>query len=71
MGVIILYICPKKLANYLLCTSNICLPINKNHYVTGRDLSYFSSLACIEQTLSNLTCNIKGICSSFNKNYFR
>ncbi|MDD2376189.1 MAG: hypothetical protein PHD15_02985 [Clostridia bacterium] len=29
------------------------------HYVTGKNISIFSNLLCIENTLTNLTCNCK------------
>lgn len=66
-----MYICPKKLANYLLYNSNIKFPINQSHYVTGKELSLFSKLMCIENELTNLTCNLKGFCTSCKYNYFR
>lgn len=33
--------------------------IGKCHYVTGKNISIFSNLLCIENTLTNLTCNCK------------
>ncbi len=60
-----MYICPRKIAKCLLCSSNICLPINKSHYVTGKDISCFSNLMCVESTLSSLTCNLKNMCNGF------
>ncbi len=63
--------CPQKLLNCLLCSSNIKLPINKNHYVTGQDISLFSKLVCIEQELSNITCNIQGYCKCIKNSYFK
>lgn len=57
-------LCPERIAKYLLCCSNIRLPINKSHYVTGKDLSLFSNLMCIENTLSSFTCGCK---NKFNK----
>lgn len=66
-----MYFYPKKLANYLLCSSNIKLPINKSHYITGKEISFFSKLMCVEQELSNITCNIKGYCNSCKKLYFK
>lgn len=66
-----MYFCPQKFANYILCQSNIKLPINKCHYVTGKDLSFFSNLICVENELSNLTCNLKGYINKCKNNYFR
>lgn len=66
-----MYFCPNKLANYLLCKSNIKLPINNSHYVTGKDLSFFSKLMCVENELSNLTCNLKNFCGNCKNNYLR
>ena len=57
----------QKLAKYLLCNSNIKLPISSSHYVTGKDLSLFSNLICVENQLSNMTCNIKNCCNYFKK----
>lgn len=66
-----MYICPQRIANYLLCNSNIKLPINQSHYATGKELSIFSKLMCIENELANLTCNLKGFYSSCKYNYFK
>ena len=66
-----MYICPQKLADYLLCNSNLNLPINKSHYITGNEISLFSKLVCIEKELTCLTCNLKGFCTSCKSHYFR
>lgn len=66
-----MYFRPEKLVNCLLCSSNIKLPINNSHYVTGQDISFFSKLMCVEQELSNITCNIKGYCNSCKNLYFK
>ncbi len=66
-----MYICPQKLANHLLCCSNVKLPINKNHYITGKDISIFSKLICIENQLSDFTCNLKGYFNNCKSYHFR
>lgn len=52
-----------KIINSLLCCSNFKFPINNSHYLTGKDIYLFSSLACIENTLTDLTCNLKNKCN--------
>lgn len=60
-----------KLINSLLCCNNFKLPINKSHYITGKELHFFSNFICIESTLTNLTCNIKNICTNVKQNINR
>ena len=57
-----------KLINSLLCCNNFKFPMNNNHYVTGKDIYLFSSLACIENTLTNFTCNINNACNNLKCN---
>lgn len=57
-----------KIINSLLCCNNFKFPMNNSHYVTGKDIYLFSSLACIENTLTNLTCNINNICNNVKCN---
>jgi hypothetical protein len=42
-----------------------CIPskfnLGKCHYVTGKNISVFSNLLCIENSLTNLTCNCKNM----------
>jgi len=35
------------------------IKLGKCHYVTGKNISIFSNLLCIENSLTNLTCNCK------------
>lgn len=53
---------PKKIANSILCSSNLKFPMYKGHYMTGKDISLFANLACIENTLNTFTCNVKKAC---------
>ena len=59
---------PQVLLNSLLCNSNSKFPMWKGHYVTGQDIVVFSNLACIENSLTNLTCKCKNL---FGKNTLR
>ncbi|MEG2646042.1 MAG: hypothetical protein RSA08_03315 [Clostridia bacterium] len=52
-------ICPRNILNHFLCCSNIKFPMYKGHYMTGKNISIFSNLACIENNLNNLTCSCK------------
>lgn len=66
-----MYLCPQKLANYLLCNSKLSLPLNKSHYINGNEILLFTKLVCIEKELTCLTCNLKGFCSSCKNSFFR
>lgn len=57
-----MYVNKNKIINSLLC-NNIKLPMYNNHYITGKGILFFSNIACVENTLSNLTCNLKNICA--------
>lgn len=59
---------PQKLLNYLLCCSNYKFPISNTHYVTGKDISCFSKIACIENTLTCFTNNCKCTCQNLKNN---
>lgn len=66
-----MYINKNKLIDSLLCYNNFKLPITKSHYITGKEIHLFSNFLCVENTLTNLTCNIQNICSNIkNNNYF-
>lgn len=54
-------LCKKNLAKYILCSSNLKFPMYNGHYMTGKDISLFSNLVCIENSLNNLTCSIKSL----------
>ncbi|MEG2310709.1 MAG: hypothetical protein RSB76_01825 [Clostridia bacterium] len=64
-----MYIDPCRILNCFLCKCNIRVPFGKEHYITGQNISMFSKLACIENTLTNITgsCNntCKCLCSKF------
>jgi len=45
--------------NKLLYSLPVKFNLGKCHYLTGKDISIFSNLLCIENTLTNLTCNCK------------
>ena len=47
------------LQNFLWCLP--CkLPYGNGHYATGPDLVILSNLICVEQSLTNLSCNLLG-----------
>lgn len=50
------------LLNNLLCNANIKMPISSTHYLTSKNLVIFKNLACIENSLTNATLNIKNAC---------
>lgn len=59
---------PKQMLNKFLCCYPGKLHINNSHYVTGKDLIFFSKLMCVENELTNITgccnnlcCNIKSL----------
>lgn len=66
-------ILPRRFLQSILCCNNITLPINNTHYITGRQIYNFSnnlsSLMCVENTLSNFTCNINNICSNMFRTF--
>lgn len=59
---------PSSFVNPLLLWNDICLPMYKGHYTTTPNIVLFASLACVENSLTNFTCNLKNICSNC-KNY--
>ena len=59
---------PSSFINPLLFCNNICLPMYKGHYTTTKNIVLFTNLACVENSLTNFTCNIKNICSNY-KNF--
>lgn len=63
-----MYICPQKLASFLMCNSNINFPLNNSHYASSKDIAIFSKLICIENELTNLTCSLKGYYNSCKNN---
>ncbi len=57
-----------KIINSLLCGNNIKFPMYNSHYITGKDIWLFSNIACIENTLTALTCNLKQGCKNVTSN---
>lgn len=66
-----MHINKNKLINSLLCQNDLKLPISKTHYITGKEIYFFTNFVCIENTLTNLTCNIKNICKNVKHNINR
>lgn len=64
-----MHINKNKLINSLLCCNDFKLPINKTHYITGKEIHLFSNFICVENTLTNFTCNIKNICANAKKKF--
>ena len=60
---------PKKILNSFLCSSNVKLPLSNSHYITGKYIYFFSNLACVENTLSSFTNNMKYYLNLFTKKY--
>lgn len=56
------------LANCLLGCNNICLPMYNNHYITGKGIYLFGTLACVENTLGSATCSLKQCCQNLGFN---
>ncbi|MEG2235272.1 MAG: hypothetical protein RR144_02390 [Clostridia bacterium] len=48
---------PSNLLHSIPCKFNF----GNCHYVTGKNISVFSNLLCVENSLTNLTCNCKNI----------
>ena len=55
------------LLNSLLCAINPKFPINNSHFVSGSNISLFTSLAQVENCLTTFTNKCKNIncCSDF------
>lgn len=58
---------PQKIANYMLCNSNMKLPISNHHYITGKEISLFTNFVCVENTLSQLTGKCKCFFSTWKR----
>lgn len=52
---------PQCIIKSMLCNCNCKFPMWNAHYVTGPDILLFSNLACVENTLTKLTCK----CNNF------
>lgn len=57
-----MYLNQNKIINSLLCCNNFKFPMWNSHYVTGKDICLFTNIACIENTLTGLTCGLKNKC---------
>ena len=53
-----------RILNNVLCNFPCKIPINKSHYVTGKNLFIFSKLMCVENVLSNIGCCCNNLCNS-------
>ncbi len=53
-----------KLINGILCCCNPKLNLCNSHYVCGRDLALFGSLAQVENCLTGTTCKCKNLLNS-------
>ena len=56
-----------KIINSLLCGNNMKFPIYNSHYMTGKDIWFFSNIVCIENTLTNFTNSLKSGCNNLIK----
>ena len=63
MGGEFMYINKNYLMKSLLC-SPVKFPMYNSHYLCGKDIYTFSNLMCVENSLTNITCNLKNICGS-------
>ncbi len=55
--------------NNILCCSNVKIPIGNNHKISGKQIVMTSNLVCIENTLTNLTCNISNMFHGLSTKY--
>lgn len=58
--------CGNILNKLLWCMPCVKIPIGQNHYVTPSDISTFSNLLSVENSLTCLTKNICNSCSNNN-----
>lgn len=61
----------ENLFNKLLCNLPCKIPLNKSHYVTKKNMMFFSKLMCIENELTNLTCHCNNLCKGIKYNFKR
>lgn len=54
-----MYINKNKIINSILCGCNAKFPISNSHYICGKDILAFSNIICIENTLTNITSQLK------------
>lgn len=62
---------PKQILNKFLCCYPYKLHINNSHYVTGKNLSFFSKLVCVENELNNISCCCNNLCKNIKCNFKR
>lgn len=60
--------CGSFLNRLLWCMPCVKIPIGQNHYVNPSDISMFSNLLCVENSLTCLTKNKCNNCSCNNSN---
>ena len=65
------FINKRRLLNNFLCCLPYKFPINNSHYITGKELSFFSNIMCIESELSKLTCCCNNMCKNIKMNFKR
>lgn len=65
------YLIPKHMLNKFLCCYPYKLHINNSHYVTGKNLCFFSKLVCIENELNNISCYCNNLCKHIKYNFKR
>lgn len=61
----------EKFLNNILCNLPCKLPLNNSHYVTGKNMMFFSKLMCIENELTTLTCHCNNLCNGIKCNFKR
>lgn len=59
-----MYINKNKIINSILCGCNAKFPISNSHYICGKDILAFSNIICIENTLTNITSQLKSTCQN-------
>lgn len=55
---------PSSFITPFLLWNNINLPMYKGHYTTTPNIVLFANLACIENSLTSATCQIKNVCGN-------
>lgn len=57
--------------NYFLCNCPCKFPMGNSHYMCGKDILLFKNILCVENNLTNLTCNCKQMCNGLKNNFIR
>lgn len=60
-----------QLLNKFLCCYPRRFPINNSHYITGKNMLFFSKLICIENELTNLTYSCNNLCNNIKYKFKR